>query len=279
MAAAGVINIGLYYLLIGPLGMGASGAALATVISQALSVIMALITMLRKKTLKLQKADLKPDRAMMRQLLRVGVPVAAQDGLIQVAFLVITAIANGRGVSVAAAVGIVEKVISFFFLVPSAMLSTVSAIAAQNAGANCHERGRKTLLYAILISVGFGTFFAVLCQLKAEQILRLFSKEEPAVILLGAQYLRAYSWDCVFAGVHFCFSGYFCAYQKSMLSFVHNLASILLIRIPGAYLASVRFPDTLFPMGLAAPLGSLLSSIICIAAWRILRGRKNGFRK
>jgi Na+-driven multidrug efflux pump len=84
---------------------------------------------------------------------------------------------------------------------------------------------------------------------------------------MGAQYLRSYVFDCMAAGIHFCFSGYFCAYQKSSLSFIHNLASILLVRIPGAYLASVYFPNSLFPMGMAAPLGSLLSSVICIGAY------------
>jgi Na+-driven multidrug efflux pump len=73
------------------------------------------------------------------------------------------------------------------------------------------------------------------------------------------------------AGVHFCFSGYFCAYQKSFISFAHNLASILLVRIPGAYLASVYYPDSLFPMGLAAPLGSLLSAVICVCAYLLLK--------
>ena len=79
-----------------------------------------------------------------------------------------------------------------------------------------------------------------------------------------AQYMRGYVWDCVFAGIHFCFSGYFCGDQKSGISFLHNIASILLVRIPGAYLASVYFPENLYPMGLAAPAGSLLSGVICV---------------
>lgn len=276
VAVAGVVNVGLDYLLVGAFGMGAAGAALATIASQGLSVAMALVYVVHNKILTLRRSDFRADRALMGRLLRVGVPVAAQDGLVQVAFLVITAIANGRGVNVAAAVGIVEKVISFFFMVPSAMLSSVSAIAAQNAGAEKHDRSHATLRYAVLISVGVGVVLPVFCQFRAESIVRLFSQGEPEVVLLGGQYLRAYSFDCIFAGVHFCFSGYFCAYQKSLLSFAHNLASILLVRIPGAYLASVRFPDSLFPMGLAAPLGSLFSAVICFAAYRILRRQPNG---
>lgn len=76
--------------------------------------------------------------------------------------------------------------------------------------------------------------------------------------------MRAYSLDCIFAAVHFCFSGYFTAYQKSYMSFIHNLISIVAVRIPGAYLASVLVKDSLYPMGLAAPAGSILSIVICL---------------
>ncbi len=264
VAFAGVINIGLDILLIGPLHMGPQGAALATVLAQGLSVALAALFMGRTLSLKLTRKDFRPDRALMRTLLSIGFPVACQDGFIQVAFLVITAIANRRGVDVAAAVGIVEKVISFLFLVPSAMLSSVSTLAARNAGAGLHARSRRTLAEAMGICIGFGLLAVAACQFLAEDILRLFAREEEAVIRLGGQYLRTYVLDCVFAGIHFCFSGFFCAYQKSILSFLHNVLSVLLVRIPGAYLATVLAPDTLYLMGLAPAVGSLLSAGICL---------------
>lgn len=269
---AGIINVGLDYFLIGPLGMGAAGAALATVTAQACSVFLALAALFRTKSrFRLGRVHFCISKEILSSILKVGIPIAAQDGLIQISFLVITVIANRRGIEVAAAVGIVEKVISFLFLVPSAMLSTVSAIAAQNAGAGLHERGRKALRYGIILTVGTGAVFALVCQIRAEWILGLFAGEEPVVIRMGGEYLSAYAYDCAFAGIHFCFSGYFCAYQKSVISFGHNLASILLVRIPGAYLASVYFPDSLYPMGLAAPLGSLLSALICVVLFYILK--------
>lgn len=269
VAFAGILNVFLDYLLIGPLGLGAAGAALATILSQAASVLFALISLRRRSLgVTLRRADFAPDKATLAALLKVGVPVAAQDGFIQVSFLVITAIANHRGMLVSASVGIVEKFISFLFLVPSSMLSTVSAMAAQNAGAGQHGQAKKVLRYAITICIGFGLFVTVLCQFCAEPILGLFS-DDAAVIALGSQYLRSYVLDCIFAGVHFCLSGYFCAYRKASISFLHNLLSILLVRIPGAYLASVLYPDTLFPMGLAAPMGSLFSAVVCLAVfWR-----------
>ena len=271
VAVAGLINVGFDYILIGPMGMGAAGAAIATVGSQAFSVLIALIFLIRGQNgVRIQKSDFSPNKTRMSHLLGIGVPVAFQEGMIQVSFLVITAIANSRGVNVAAAVGIVEKIISFLFLVPSSMLSTVSAVTAQNAGAGKHERGRRALRYGISVCVIYGAVIFMICQFAAEQIVGVFVTEEPEVVRLGGQYLRSYTIDCVAAGIQFCFSGYFSAYGKSLYSFFHNITSIVLVRIPGAYLASVLFPATLYPMGLAAPMGSILSSMICLFLYRKL---------
>ena len=271
VAIAGLINVGFDYILIGPMGMGAAGAAIATVGSQAFSVVIALLFLLRgKDSLQVTRRDFRPDGQYMGQLLGIGVPVAFQEGLIQVSFLVITASANSRGVDVAAAVGIVEKIISFLFLVPSSMLSTVSAVTAQNAGAGLHERGKKALRYGITVCVAVGAVVFVICQFAADGIVSLFVVNEPEVVRLGGQYLRSYSVDCAIAGIQFCFSGYFSAYGRSQYSFIHNIISIALVRIPGAYLASVLYPQTLYPMGLAAPMGSLLSSVICLFLYKRL---------
>lgn len=142
------------------------------------------------------------------------------------------------------------------------MLSAVSAIAAQNIGAGKDERATKTLKYAIMISMSFGLCVAVLMQFISNFVVGIFTVDT-MVIHMGSQYIRSYIWDCMIAGIHFSFSGYFCAYGKSGISFLHNVLSIVLIRIPGAYFASKWFIDTLYPMGCAAPAGSLLSVIVC----------------
>ncbi len=136
IAIACAANIGLDYLFMGVLRLGPAGAALGTTVSQAVSVAVSLVVIIKRRSLRLSKKDFKPRRNVMGKLLSIGVPIALQDGLIQIAFIVITIIANRRGLNDAAAVGIVEKIISFLFLVPSSMLSTVSALGAQNIGAN-----------------------------------------------------------------------------------------------------------------------------------------------
>ena len=161
------------------------------------------------------------------------------------------------------AVGIVEKIIGFLFLVPSSMLSAVSALGAQNLGAGKPERAKQTLFWAIGLACGFGAVTVVAVQFLAEALVGLFTPDQAAV-LVGEQYLCGYIWDSFFAGVQFSFSGYFCACGRSGLSFLHNFLSIVCVRIPGAYLTSRLFPQTLLPMGLANAAGSLFS--IC-ARW------------
>lgn len=275
IAIACVSNIALDYLFMGALHMGPAGAALGTTLSQAISVVVSLYATMRLHIgIRIGRSDLKPQRHMLSQILRIGLPIAAQDGLIQVAFLLITVIANQRGLVDSAAVGIVEKIISFLFLVPSSMLSTVSALGAQNIGAGKKDRAIQTLGYAVLIAAGFGVIMAILMQLISLPVVGLFTTD-PAVAEAGSWYLRGYIFDCIFAGIHFSFSGYFCAIGKSGISFLHNIIAIALVRVPGVYATSILFPSSLLPMGLATAAGSLMSVIICVIAFRILTRRES----
>lgn len=264
VAVACITNIVLDFLFIGTFGLGAAGAALGTVCGQAVSVFAALFVLFKKGLgLQIAKSDFRINKSILTDIIKVGVPIALQDGLIQIAFIVITVIANSRGLIMATSVGIVEKLIGFMFLVPSAFLSAISAITAQNLGAGKKSRAKQALRYGLLITVVWGIICVVYNQFLPQTLVGLFTKDN-AVVMAGCDYLRAYAFDCLFAAIHFCFSGYFCGSQKSGISFLHNIISIIAVRIPGAYFASLWFPDTLYPMGLAAPLGSLLSALICI---------------
>lgn len=272
-------NIVLDYVFIGGLHLGPAGAALGTTCAQVISVMISLVMIIRQREkFSLGRKDFRPNRNVMGQILKIGIPIALQDGFIQVAFMIITIIANQRGLNDVAAVGIVEKIISFLFLIPSSMLSTVSALGAQNIGAGKRQRANETLRYAVMITVGFGIIVGIFIQFFASPVVALFTDASDAsgaeVVRLGGQYLRGYVWDCMFAGIHFSFSGYFCACGKSGISFLHNIIAITLVRIPGVYLTSTLFPDTLFPMGLATAAGSLLSAIICVVAFTILNRKE-----
>lgn len=320
IAVACALNILLDLLFMGPMQLGAAGAALATVVAQAASVAFALVGVRKTRMDRRQRAAADTgtskksqrhaseattssngrtgaeaagartkakqnegwwaaaradrsawwDPAMLHQILSIGLPIACQDGFIQISFLIITVIANRRGVDISAAVGIVEKTISFLFLVPSSMLSTVSTIAAQSIGAGDPARARQTLRYGVGLASGIGLLFAILFQFISAPFFTLFTKD-PIVQALAVQYMCTYVFDCVVAGIHFPFSGFFGASGLSILSFIHNLCSVILVRIPGAWLATKLFPDSLYAMGIAAPAGSLLSALICIGFYIALR--------
>lgn len=272
IAVACVANIIFDYIFMGALKLGPAGAALGTTLSQAVSVAIALVVIIKRKLISVERSDFVLRREIVLPVLKIGFPVAMQDGFIQISFILITIIANRRGLADAAAVGIVEKIMSFMFLVPSSMLSTVSALASQNIGAKKYDRADSTLRFASFIATGFGLAMAVLIQFSASSFVALFTADS-VVIALGAQYLRGYIWDCFLGGIHFSFSGYFCALGKSGISFLHNLLSIVLVRVPGAYFMSKLFPENLFPMGIATACGSLLSVIVCVIAFCILRKR------
>lgn len=275
VAVACVSNIVLDLIFIGFFEMGAMGAALGTSLSQAISVIVSLIFMVFKDMgIRLSKSDLKPDKNLLKDLLIIGVPISLQDGFIQISFLLIALFANLRGIEDAAAVGIVEKIIGILFLIPSTMLSTVSALSAQYLGGDRYIYARKILKYAIFFCLSFCIVSFLIMQVVAENIVGLFTSDE-TVKIMGGEYMRGYAFDCVLAGVHFCFSGYFSAWKRSGISFFHNCVSIIFARIPLSYFASVHFEDTLFPMGLAPAVGSLLSVIICLIAYKYIRTDEN----
>lgn len=271
VAIACVVNIILDYFFIGWIGLGAMGAALGTTLSQAFSVLVALAAIRKhRQVFDVHRENFKLQKPIISNILKVGFPIAMQDGFIQIAFIAITIIANGRGLYDAAAVGIVEKFIGLVFIVPSAMLSTVSAIASQNIGARQVSRAQRTMWYAMTITTSYGIIMAITMQFIPDVAVRLFT-DDAHVIGLGSEYLRGYVWDCIFAGLHFCFSGFFTACGYSIISFAHNFVSIVCARVPLVYLASEMYPDTLYPMGLATCFGSVLSCVVCIVAYQWVR--------
>lgn len=274
IAIACATNVVLDLFFIGYLRLGAAGAALGTIASQLVSVLAAWIA-IRRHTLftQLRWADFKWKLSVLKNILGIGLPISLQEGFIQLSFIAIMIIANQRSIIDSAAVGIVEKFIGLLFIIPSAMLASVSTIAAQNFGASQHLRARITLWYSIFISSSISLLVALVVQFFPNQITDLFT-DDARVIAAGSEYLRGFVWDCVFAGIHFCFSGFFTAMGLAILSFGHNFLSIVLIRVPISYFASIWFPTTLYPMGLAPTFGSIFSALVCVAAYIYLKRSK-----
>lgn len=261
VAVACILNVGLDFLLVGACAMGAPGAAVATAAAQSAAAVCGVLYLLRRRLpFPVSFRDLRCKRPVMGEILRIGLPVAVQDGCLHVCFIVLAAIANLRGVTDSAAVGIVETIINGVFLVPCAFEAAVVTMTAQNLGANKPERIRAAVGYSLVISTAFGAAVALACNLWGGPLTGVFT-EDPAVIAAGASYLRGYSMDTMLVGVSFMISGYLCGTGRAGVVFLQNMLAIVLVRLPVAYVMSRLFPDTLFFMGLSSPGGTAFSIV------------------
>lgn len=271
IACACLVNILLDYLFVAVFSMQALGAALATVLAQALAAALAFVLMKQRYNALVPENWKAPiDKNLLSQIVGVGAPVAFQDGIIQISFLIITAIGNSLGLVSAAAIGVVEKLISFLFIVPSSLSQSLSAMAAQNIGALKYRRACSALKWAITICLIYGLMIVLLSWTCGGSLISIFTPDRQ-VVEAGIPYLKSYSFDTVFVAVHFCMGTYFCAFSKSTLSFIQNFLSVLFFRIPLAWLAARYHPENLFWMGLAAPAGSFFQALFCLGAFAKLR--------
>lgn len=271
-----IVNIGVDFLLVGGFGMGAEGAAIATVAAQAISFLAALIY-IRKKgfSFPVYKKDFIPDPESALRIWKVGLPLALQDALVNISFLVITAIVNTLGLVPSAAVGVVEKIIIFAMLPPTSFASAVAAMTAQNLGAGKADRARKTLWFGIGYALVFGVLFCIYCQWNPESITGIFSKEAE-VVSAAADYLRSYSIDCILVAFIFCMNSYFSGYGKSVIAFAHSMLATFGVRIPATAFLSRYAGESLYVMGLASPLATFVSLVICLFFLRYLHRKTVG---
>jgi len=264
VAIAAIVNIFGDLLLVAVFHMAAAGAAIATVASQAISMSLA-IGILRRKGLPFEfhRCDIGLEPRMARELLRLGSPIAMQDAMTNVSFLVITAIINSLGLIQSAAVGVIEKLMGFAMLPPFAFMAAIAAFTAQNMGARQPERARKAMYYGMAATLVFGTAVCVFSQFSGATLVRLFSKDA-AVVAAGADYLRSYSIDCVLVCFVFSLTGFLNGCGKTLFVMAQSLAATFLVRIPVSYFMSKRPGATMYDIGFAAPAASLLGLTLCL---------------
>ena len=266
-----VLNIGGDLFFVQVLNWGSNGCALSTVVSEALCCVLCVLYIRWKvPILQLGRRWLVFDGKLLRKTVSYGWASAMQQATVQLGKIAVQAIVNTMGVNAMAAFTAASRIDDFAYTPRQNIGHAMTTLMAQNRGAGKHDRVDAILRYAIGIGLTFGLIVAVAVQFIAPSVVRPFTSDE-AVVLAGVSYIRGYIFDCLFAGVQFSFSGYFCAYGKSGLSFLHNTLSILLVRVPGAYLASKFFPQTLLPMGLASACGSLFSILVCVIAYHWLK--------
>ena len=267
-----IINIGADFLLVGGFGMRAAGAAIATVLSQGISFLTALWFLHRRGFhFEFTHRDIRFHKDLSRRIVTLGAPIALQDALINVSFLIITVIVNQMGVIASASLGVVEKIIIFAMLPPTAMAAAVATMTAQNYGAGLIQRMSRCLYSGIGISLVFGVSVCVYSQFLPETLTGIFTND-PAVITMAAGYLRGYSIDCVMVSFVFCINSYFSGQGNSWFPMIHSMIATFLFRIPLSYLCGKIDPTDLVLMGYAPPLSTLVSLLICF--WYLKRNKR-----
>lgn len=272
-----ITNVVLDLLFVAVFQMAAFGAAIATVISQALSMVLCIIYLKKNNFI----FDFKPSsyhlyKKRIIKLVKVGLPSAIQNGIVGISFLFITALVNKiGGVNASAAVGVVGKINGFAILPAVAMSASISAMCAQNIGANRWDRAEKTFRLGTLMAVVISwTIFAVV-MIFPEPILRLFNRNNQEMIECGVTYMRTYCFDYIFVPVVFGLNGLFVGAGHTTFSLFNSILSSVGLRIPACVLFGVVLDMGLWGVGLGAPVASSGAMIIAILFYFSKKWRKS----
>lgn len=260
-----VVNIIGDLVFVGIFKMAAIGAAYSTVMAQSTSVILSLL-LIRKRGLPFDFSlkSIKFHKNLTTQIIKFGAPIALQDVLVNLSFLVIMMIGNSMGVVASAGIGVAEKLVGFIMLIPMAFAQAVSAFVAQNYGAKKYNRSKRVLIYSILASLCCGIVMFYITFFHGNLLSGIFSKDE-AVILAAWDYMKAYGIDCLFTAIMFSMVGYFNGCGRTTFVMIQGIIGAFCVRIPVSFIMSKLEPVSLFNVGLATPMSTFVQIILCIS--------------
>lgn len=269
VSIACVVNVGLDLLLVSVFNMAALGAAIATVISQALSAVLCMIHLSRHGFMfDFKPKSFKIDKQQFKMLLRIGLPSSVQNMATGMSFLFITALANGLSPVVGSAVGVVGKLNGFAIMPAVAMSSSISAVSAQNIGAGQLGRAKKTMLIGMAISFAISCGVFALFQTCPDVFLKLFvSATDPHaadMVQYGTDYVSLFSYDYLIVPFMFAMNGLFIGSGHTLFSLINNVISAIVLRIPFSYFGEMLLENHVQGIGLGAPAASLFSVVLCI---------------
>ena len=256
------VNIVADYVFIAHVGLGAEGAAVATITAQAVSVVFALALIKRRLPFEMHRADFGAERALAVNILKLGIPVALLRMANEISYLIILGFVNTLGVVASSGVGIAEKLVMFILLIPTAYMSAVSAFVAQNTGAGQHARAHQTLWVGMMTAAVIGGAMAYLSFFHGDALSRLFIGDV-AVIAASAEFLKATALECFILSMAYCYDGYFNGIEKTTFVMVQGIIAALCVRIPYAYYASIQPAPSLFNIGLSTALAAAFMFVVC----------------
>jgi putative MATE family efflux protein len=262
-----VVNIFADLLFVAGFKMDVAGAALATVMAQAISLILSIMVCGKiELPFKLHKSDIGFNKEVPR-FLTLGLPIAFQEFLTQISFMCLIAFVNGMGttpeiqLASSSGYGIANKLVSMVMLVPSALMQSMSSFVAQNVGAGKENRARKAMMYGMIFGASVGVVMTALAFFGGEQLASIFT-ENVAYKAKAAEYLKGFSAEAILTSILFSFIGYYNGHNKTLWVMIQGLAQSFIVRLPMAYAMSRLIPDSLIYIGLSAPSASVFGIIL-----------------
>lgn len=256
-----VVNIIGDLVLVAGLHLDAAGAAFATVFAQAVSVVFAVVILLKKDLpFKIRKQDFRLN-AQCRRFLAIGIPLALQEFLTQLSFLALCAFVNRLGLEASSGYGVACKIVNFAMLIPSALMQSMASFVAQNVGAGKFRRAKQAMFTGIGVGLVFGCFVFVLVLLKGDVMAGFFSSDE-AMIQKGFAYLKGFAPETIATAIMFSMVGYFNGNNKTVWVMAQGLIQTLLVRLPFAYVMSIQPNASLTKIGLAAPISTMVGIVL-----------------
>ena len=269
-----VVNIIGDLVLVAGLHLDAAGAAFATVFAQAVSVVFAVVILLKKDLpFNIRKQDFRLN-AQCRRFLAIGIPLALQEFLTQLSFLALCAFVNRLGLEASSGYGVACKIVNFAMLIPSALMQSMASFVAQNVGAGKFRRAKQAMFTGIGVGLVFGCLVFVLVLLKGDVMAGFFSSDE-AVIQKGFAYLKGFAPETIATAIMFSMVGYFNGNNKTVWVMAQGLIQTLLVRLPFAYVMSIQPNASLTKIGLAAPVSTMVGIILNVGFYLYLT-RKTG---
>lgn len=256
-----LINIAGDLLFVAGFKMDAAGAAIATIMAQAVSVVLAIVILLKKDlpfTLKKSDFRLNPQ---CRKFLQVGLPLALQEVLTQASFLALCAFVNRLGLTASSGYGVASKIVSFAMLIPSALMQSMASFVAQNVGASKPKRAKQAMFTGMGIGLVFGCAVFALVMLKGDVLAGIFSTDAE-VVQKGFEYLKGFAPETILTAILFSMLGYFNGNNKTVFVMIQGLVQTLLVRLPMSYLMSIQPNASLTKIGLAAPVSTLVGVLL-----------------
>ena len=268
-----IVNIFGDLLLVAGLHMDAAGAAIATVMAQALSVVFAVILLMKKKLpFTITKQDFHFNCQCSR-FLEIGLPLALQECLTQISFLALCAFVNRLGLEASSGYGVACKIVNFAMLVPSALMQSMASFVSQNVGAGKAKRAKKSMFTGIGVGLVVGCFVFTLVFLKGDVLAGFFSTDA-AVIQNGFAYLRGFAPETIVTAVLFSMVGYFNGNDRTLWVMTQGLIQTLLVRLPMAYIMSIQPNASLTKIGLAAPVSTAVGIMLNVGFYVYLNRKK-----